>query len=224
MRNKILLIEDDLGLAIPLKDFFEENGLKVNHSTNGEEGLELYKLEQPNLIILDIILPSINGFDVLYQIRNTNLTIPIILITGTEFSSEKQIRGYQLGAINFMQKPILPQAVLSLIKNILSFPMNIKNFNLNGHKVVVQDQVVQIDDEKYNVREKDAILLVCLLERKNQLVHRSNLLKQIWQDDHPEKNNLLDGAILRIRRLFKNCHSVTIKTIYGYGYMLEVLY
>lgn len=221
MRNKILLIEDDLGLAIPLTDFFEDNGLDVLHTATGEEGLSLYMEKAPDLIVLDIILPAKSGFEVIAEIRDKDLQTPVILMTGTEFSPESEIKGYALGAINYMRKPVLPQAMLSLIRHILSLSGDIRQYDLAGCRIRIQAQRVEIGTEKHLVREKDALLLSFLLERKNQTVTRTALLKQIWQDDHPDKNNLLDGTVLRVRGLFKGHPHIRIKTIYGHGYMLE---
>ena len=222
MRNKVLLIEDDSGLALPLKDFFKDHGLEVFHAVTGEEGVLLYNEKAPDLVILDIVLPGKSGFEIIAEIRNINLAIPIVLMTGTELSPESQIRGYQLGAINYMQKPILPHALLSLTQNILSLPADLRQFDLGGCHVRIHSQAIEINGEKHYTREKDILLLNFLLSRKDQIVPRSTLLKQIWSDDHPDKNNLLDGAILRIRQLFRQHPYVHIKTVYGHGYMLEV--
>ena len=222
MRNKILLVEDDLGLATPLKDFFQDNGLEVFLATTGEEGLTYYQQYRPDLMVIDVILPGKNGFELISEIRNIDLQTPIVMMTGTETTPESQIKGYQLGAINYMSKPLLPQALLALIQHTLSLPKSNKQFYIDQHCIRIQSQIVQIDTKKCKLREKDAILLELLLERKNQIVQRTMLLNQIWLDDHPDNNNLLDGAILRIRRLFhRHDTAIRINTVYGQGYILE---
>lgn len=220
MRNKILLIEDDLGLAIPLKDYFEDHGLTVFHTISGEEGLSCYADQKPDLIILDIILPNKNGFDVIAEIRDKDLITPIILMTGTEFDPDSQIKGYSLGAINFMQKPIMPQALLALMKHVLSLPNKMQQFQIGNTMIHIHSQHIELNGERFHVREKDARLFEFLLTRKNQTIPRTLLLKQIWLDDHPDKNNLLDGSILRIRRVLKKYPQLRITTVYGTGYSL----
>ena len=220
MHNKVLLIEDDPGLALPLKDFFEDHGLDVWHAPTGEEGLLQYREWVPDLIVMDIVLPGKNGFDVISEIRDTNLKTPIILMTGTEVEPKSQIKGYQLGALNYMQKPILPQALLSLIQHILAAPVNLRQFDLGKYRIRIQSQMVEINEEMHAMRDKDALVLEFLLTRKNQIVSRTTLLKQIWLDDHPNKNNLLDGTVLRIRRLLTEYPGIQLKTIYAEGYTL----
>lgn len=222
MRNKILLIEDDTGLAIPLSDYFRDHGLEVFHAGTAGEGLALYLEKSPDLVVLDVVLPDNDGFQVMTNIRERDLSVPIILMTGTEYSQERQIRGYASGAINFMQKPVIPQAMLELIRHILSLPEDLKQYTLGETVIRVHAQVVEIAGEKHQVREKDAHVLEILLSRKNQVVPRATLLKQIWLDDHPDKNNLLDGAVLRIRNMVNRYPHICIKTVYGSGYMLQV--
>jgi len=221
MRNKILIVEDDLGLALTLKEFFEVNGLKVFHTADGGLALPIYEKEKPDLILLDIILPRMNGFEIIANIRKFNLSIPIIMMTGTEFNPESQIKGYELGAINYMAKPIFPQAVLALIQHILTLPKNLKLYNIGNYNIYIHSQHIEINKDSFSIREKDAGLLTFLLDRKNQIVSRKSILQQIWLDDNPDNNNNLDGAILRLRRLFKPYRSIQIKTIYGNGYILE---
>lgn len=143
------------------------------------------------------------------------------MMTGTEIDPKSQIKGYQSGAINYMPKPILPEALLSLIQNTLSLPADLKQSQLGEHRIRIHSQQVEIDGEKHTLRDKDMLVLAFLLERKNQMVQRATLLKQIWHDDHPDMNNLLDGAILRIQRLLTSHSGLQIQTIYGEGYMIK---
>ena len=222
MRNKILLIEDDLGLAITLKDFFEDNALSVCLIEDGGEALTIFKRIKPDLILLDIILPNKNGFEIASEIRTIKTTVPIIMMTGMEFNSDSEIKGYELGAINYMKKPIVPQAVLALIRNILTLPKDLKQHAVGNYLFRLHSQSIEINNEKYNLRDKDAKLFGILLDRQNQIVSRKTILQQIWMDDNSEKNNHLDGAVLRLRRLFYPYQDIQIKTIYGNGYMLKI--
>lgn len=223
MQNKILIVEDDTILANTLKDYFEDNGLKVYHADNGNTALNLYNKKQPHLVLLDIVLPGKDGFEVISEIRKINLDIPVILMTGSELDANSQIKGYQLGTLNYMTKPILPQALLALIKNLLTLSPEVKFYKLNKYCIRIQSQSLKINNNKIQMREKDAILLAFLLDRVNQIVPRKLILQQIWLDDNPEKNNMLDGTILRLRRFLHPYEDIQIKTIYGSGYLLEVL-
>lgn len=149
MRNKILLIEDDPGLALPLKEYFEDHGLVVCHTATGEKALSLYHQEAPDLILLDIVLPEKSGFEIIAEIRNVDLDIPIIMMTGTVFDPESEIKGYQYGALNYMHKPVLPQAVLALIQQILRTPKDLRQFQFGKFQIQIQSQSVKIGSDSF---------------------------------------------------------------------------
>lgn len=221
MRNKVLIIEDDKELALTLKDFFEDHALRVWHAASGEKGLTLYYNEKPDLILLDVMLPHKSGFDVIAEIRDKDITMPIIMMTGTEFDENSQIKGFTHGAINYIRKPVSPQVLLAHIKNVLSLPKDLVQYEVGGITIQIHAQYVVFNTKSHKLREKDIHLLDLLLERKHQVVYRPFILKQIWGDDHPHKNNLLDGAISRIRGLLKEYPFICIETVYGGGYRLE---
>ena len=189
---------------------------------SGEDGLLLFAKEKPDIVLLDVILPNMDGFSVISEIRVKNSHVLIIMMTCIEFSKENQIRGYQLGTINYMKKPFIPYAILSLIQNLLLIPSDVKIFSIDTNAITIQGQFVTIGDLNYDVREKDSKVLLFLLERIGQIVNRSIILNHIWYDDHPDKNNLFDSSILRLRKLVKDIPGMKIKSIYGFGYMITI--
>lgn len=117
---KILLVEDDVVLATVLKEFFMTDELfAVSHAADGEEAISLYNEEHPHLIVLDVVLPKKSGFEVIAEIRAKDYLIPILMMTGTELEPKSIIKGYELGAFNYIMKPVLPQALLAQIKTLL---------------------------------------------------------------------------------------------------------
>lgn len=220
IRNKVLLIEDDESLATTLQDFFEDEGLRVLWENTGSKGLASYSEFDPDIILMDVILPDHNGFEILKLIREKDLDTPILMMTGTEFNPQNQVIAYQRGSLNFMAKPILPPAVLSLIRTILKLSTDIKKHKVEGHELIIQPQSVSIDGTLYNIREKDGEVLTFLMERRGQVVTREALLLQLWNDDAFDNNKLLDAAIHRLRQIFKPFSGLEIKTIYATGYML----
>lgn len=220
MHKKLLIIEDDSGLAVTLKEFFEDNGLKVFWADTGKKGIFLYTQHKPDAILLDVILPELNGFEVASMIRDRDLMTPIIMMTGTEHNDENLIKSHELGSLTFMAKPVLPQAILSLIQHILSLPKDVNRYQVGAVDIQIQSQLIIINSKQHHVREKDAQLLQFLLERKGQVMQREILLKQIWLNENP-KSNWLDAAIMRLRSLFKNYPGLNIKTVYASGYIIE---
>lgn len=155
-------------------------------------------------------------------IREKDLDIPILMMTGTEFNPENQVRAYQRGSLNFMAKPVLPLAVLSLIRTILKLSTDIRKYNLAENEVIVHSQAISINGSRYTMREKDCALLLFLVEQKGQDVRRQKLLKQFWKDDAYDNNKQGDGAIYRLRKILSFVLEVKIDTVYATGYMLHV--
>lgn len=220
MRNKVLIIEDDQELALVLKDFFEDHALEVFYAPSGEEGLSLYHEEKPDLIILDVLLPGRSGFDVIGAIRDKDIATPIIMMTGTENNEKSKLAGYELGAINYLSKPVNPQVLLAQIKNILCLRKDLVQYKIGGMSIRLHAQHIMLDAKPHQLREKDIQVLRLLLERKNQVVDRSVMLKQIWKNDCLENSNQLDSSMSRIRKIVNKYPAIAVKTIYGTGYML----
>lgn len=221
MRNKILLIEDDIILADTLKIFFEENALQVWHAPSGEEGLRLYYDENPDLIVLDVILPHKSGFDVIAEIRDKDFSIPIIMMTGSEVDVNSQTKGFNHFHVkDYSIKPVPPQVLLAQIQSILSIPHDLLHYKIGGMKILLHTQYIEFDGKSHQLREKEFEILSLLFQHQDQVVYRPFILKQVWKDDRADNNALLDATISRIRKIVKEYPTVQIKTIYGTGYML----
>lgn len=222
MQNKILMVEDDLGLSSTLKDFFEHNGLEVIHTATGGNAIELFESESPNLVLLDVVLPEKDGFEIITEIKKLNPDIPTILMTGSEFDADSEVKGYKYGAINYMKKPLLPQAVLALIQHLLALPSDLRRYTIADSKIELHSQYVDIDGERLKIREKDMQVLQMLLRQFGQVVSRNVILQRVWKEDSYEKNNNLDGCVSRLRKVFNGTGKFEIESVYGNGYMLKL--
>ena len=217
--KKILLIEDDIQLGGTLKDFFECNGLTVLWATDGETGLKLYHQHPPKLILLDIVLPGMDGFEVIEEIHKTDTHTPVILMTGSELEIKHQIRGYQLGAVNYLKKPVIPQVVLAQINNLIT-PTSIKRYKISEINIFIDNQSLSINNRELLLRDKEIRLLTLLLDRQNTVVPREEILMSIWGDDAHFLNNALDSSVSHLRKALAPFAEINIESIYGCGYKL----
>lgn len=215
------MAEDDEALAEPLKDFFEDHGLEVIHTGNGGEILSLFETFSPDLVLLDIILPEKTGFEAIKEIREKNLSVPIVLMTGSEIDTTSEIKGYNLGAINYIRKPVLPQVLLAVIRNLLSLPKDLKEYRVGEHQIMIHNTYVEINDCKIKLRDKDAMVFRKLLDKKGRVVERRELLIEVWKEDNYFYNNRLDVSINRLRKKLKDFGLLHIRSLYGQGYLLE---
>ncbi len=217
----ILIIEDDKNLGETLKDYFEYKGYKAYWSENAEYGLELFKKHSPDLIVLDVILPDKNGLEVIEEIRKTNTIIPVILMTGTELETKSQIKAYNHGAANYYKKPVNPEILMAQIEALLSIPGE-KSFVIGKNRIVLDSQRLLLNDNEYQLREKDALVLDCLLSNESRLLSRHEIIKTVWPDYHyKDVDNMLDSAISRLKKLLSGQDELTISSIYGKGYTIN---
>jgi len=221
MKNRILIVEDDDILGETLKDFFEANELSVAWAQDGNAGLKLFKSFNPQLILLDVILPGKDGFDVITEIRTTNTTIPIILMTGTQFDAPDQIKGYNLGAVNYLRKPVLPQVVLAQINNLLN-NISTRRFKLGNLEITIDDQLVIVNDTEIILRDKESKLLLLLLNNQHKVISREDILQSIWSDNSYRLNNILDSTISHLKKSLIVIPCLKIVNVYGNGYKLIV--
>ena len=221
MKNSILLVEDDDVLGETLKDFFEANELSVAWAQDGNTGLKLFKSFNPQLILLDVILPGKDGFEVIAEIRKTNTTIPIILMTGTQFDASDQIKGYNLGAVSYLRKPVLPQVVLAQINQLLS-RISTRRFKLGNLDITVDDQFVIVNDTEIILRDKESKLLLALLNSQHEVISRNEILQFVWGDNCFRLSNILDSTISRLKKSLIVIPGIKIVNVYGNGYKLIV--
>ena len=221
MKNSILLVEDDDVLGETLKDFFEANELSVAWAQDGNTGLKLFKSFNPQLILLDVILPGKDGFEVIAEIRKTNTTIPIILMTGTQFDASDQIKGFNLGAVSYLKKPVLPQVVLAQINQLLS-RISTRRFKLGNLDITVADQLVTVNDTEIILRDKESKLLLALLNSQHEVISRNEILQFVWGDNCYRLNNILDSTISRLKKNLIVIPGIKIVNVYGNGYKLIV--
>ncbi|WP_294067102.1 response regulator transcription factor [Proteiniphilum sp. UBA1028] len=222
MNDLILLVEDDMSLGKILKDFFQNNGLSVIWSVDGENALVRFKELRPRLVLLDVVLPGIDGFGVAAEIRKINGVVPIIFMTGTAFDIENYHKAYRLlRATNYIEKPVNPHNALAQIMSMLE-PAGIRKFTISNLHIVIDGQQLTINHKNFQLRDKETQVLSLLLENINFTVSRNDILNKVWKDDKFQMNNALDRSVSHIKKILKEFPSISITTIYGSGYQMKI--
>ncbi|MDF2840854.1 MAG: two component transcriptional regulator, winged helix family [Clostridia bacterium] len=222
--QKILIIEDELKIARFLELELGHEGYMVEQANDGREGLNKAQTNQYDLIILDIMLPSVNGIEILRKIRQ-NSEIPIIMLTAKDEIMDKVV-GLDMGASDYMTKPFAIEELLARIRAALKRGI-IKSDVLKTLHV----GQLQLDLEKYSVcYNKEAIeltkrefdLLKHLLENKNIVMTRDKLLETVWGFDYVGDTNIVDVYIRYLRsKIDDKYHIKLISTIRGVGYIIK---
>ncbi|MBN2089538.1 response regulator transcription factor [candidate division KSB1 bacterium] len=226
---RILIIEDEIEMAQGLKDNFEFDGHEVTIASDGEKGLEMALTALPQLIILDIMLPKISGFDVCKAIRHKGLATPIIMLTARGQEIDK-VLGLELGADDYITKPFSVRELLARVKAVLrryeDFSTSIPaQFNQIGKLKVDFAQYRAIDERsEVELSHKEFEILKFLLIHKGQTVSRDQLLNEIWGYEAFPTTRTVDNFIVKLRKRIEDDpdHPRHIITVYGIGYKLVI--
>jgi two-component system alkaline phosphatase synthesis response regulator PhoP len=224
MNEKILIIEDEEDLVKGLRIHLVDEGYEVDYALNGKDGLEKALKEKPDLILLDIMLPGINGLEICRELRQQKIDIPILMLTAKGEEIDKVI-GLEMGADDYISKPFSIRELLARVK------AHLRRENRGGEAVpsVVQLETVKIDFGQYKViRKKDEIdltslevnVLRYLIGQDGKVVSRDDLLDKIWGYEKFPTTRTIDNHILKLRKKIEMDpnHPRHILTVYGGGY------
>lgn len=223
---KILIIEDDLSIVELLKLYLEQADFNIIVAADGEEGLEKYYDEQPDCILLDLMLPGMNGFEICRMIRLDDRSTPIIMLTG-KGESYDIINGLNTGADDYVVKPFDPNELMARIKSVLRRTDQTQQVSdilkVGGMTVILNEYRLIINSVEYFLSPKEIELLHYFASFPNQILSRQQILDKVWGPYFEGDQRTLDVYIKRIRdKLLSAGAKVNIKTIRGVGYRLEV--
>jgi len=224
MTEKILIIEDEEDLVKGLKLNLLDEGYEVDYALNGKEGLEKALNEKPDLILLDIMLPGMNGLEICKELRQKKMDIPILMLTAKGEEIDKVI-GLEIGADDYISKPFSIRELLARVK------AHLRRENRGGEVVpsVVQLETVKIDFGHYKVirggdetdlTSLEVDVLRYLIEQDGKVVTRDMLLDKIWGYEKFPTTRTIDNHILKLRKKIEidPNHPRHILTVYGGGY------
>lgn len=225
----ILIIEDEEHIVELIKFNLENNGYKVSFALDGQKGLELIENEQPDLVLLDLMLPKVDGIDICNRVKNNkNLKdIPIIMLTAKSGETDKII-GLEIGADDYITKPFSVRELLARIKVILRRYHKTKDVNLEG-SLSVDDLVIDIDKHEvsreghvFELTLKEFELLRILALNKGRVLSRSYLLDEIWGYDYFGETRTVDVHIRHLRsKIEEGSGKKYIETVRGVGYKIK---
>lgn len=222
---RVLIIEDEANIRKLLKDYLLMEGFNVDEASTGERGLILYSQNDYNLIILDIMVPEVDGWTVCQKIRKTS-NVPIIMVTAKSSESDR-ILGLELGADDYLVKPFSPKELIARIKALFR---RIKNFepNPNTKSQPLRIGNIVIDPQQYSITSNAASIILSpkefaivhfLARNKNKVFTRNELLLEVWGDQFNDIRTV-DAHIKAIREKFRKnfIAESAIETVWGVGY------
>jgi DNA-binding response OmpR family regulator len=223
----ILIADDNRQITSILEEYAKKEGFSPVIALDGLDTIELFEKLQPDVILLDVMMPKMDGFQVCREIRKTS-NVPIIMVTARGEDFEK-IMGLDIGADDYIVKPFSPGEVMARVRAVLRRIGRDENqkqqiFSFDNLTINLDDYVVTIDGNGISLTKKEIEILWTLATNKNKVFSRENLLNSLWGYDYFGDSRTVDSHIKRLRaKLDKYEHNRWhIKTIWGVGYKFEV--
>jgi DNA-binding response OmpR family regulator len=226
-KTKVFYVEDEVFLARIVKESLESRGFEVIMEGDGAKAIDLFKKSQPDICVLDIMLPNKDGFTIADEVRELNEDIPIIFLTA-KTQTEDVVKGFTLGGNDYVRKPFSMEELIVRIQNLLrlrtdepkkiigdSVKMGKYNFQLN-RQVLSNGK----EDRKLSFRESE--LLKLLYENRDKIIDRKDILNLLWGNDSFFNSRNLDVYITKLRSYLRDDPSLEIITIKGIGYRFVV--
>lgn len=226
---KVLLIEDEITLAKIIKDTLESVGFDVCLAYNGEEGLKLFFESKPDVLISDIMMPKISGFDVVHRIRKTNQYTPVIFLTA-KTEVDDVVAGFETGANDYIRKPFAMKELVIRIKALTGrFSSKVESqlniYRIGDYKFDVNNGILIYipTDEAEQLPNREAEVLRRFCFNYGSLVPMQNILLELWGNDDYFCTRSLQVLITRIRHRLSKDKRIQIVNIRGNGYKLTVV-
>mgnify|MGYP002571095735 CR=1 FL=1 len=229
MMDKILVADDDLNICELLRLYLEKEGFEVVMAHDGEEAVAKFESEKPSLILLDIMMPKLDGWQVCRQIRQKS-DCPIIMLTAKGETFDK-VLGLELGADDYMVKPFDTKEVVARIKAVLR-RCTVTTSQTESTEGVIEFDNLRLDMNSYELRVKGKVveappkeleLLNCLASHPNRVYTRDQLLDEVWGFEYYGDSRTIDVHVKRLReKLAGASDKWELKTVWGVGYKFEV--
>lgn len=218
---KILLAEDEPSLGQIIKESLETRNFEVVLCPNGEVAYQMFKTENPALLVLDVMMPKKDGFTLAKEIRQENAHIPIIFLTAKS-QVEDVVQGFNLGGNDYLKKPFSIEELIVRINELLKRTKEntSEEIKLGNYLFNLKKQTLKLGDSTENLTHREANLLYYLIKNKNQVLERSFILKKLWGDDDFFNARSMDVFITKLRKKLKDDTAIQIINVRGFGYKL----
>ncbi len=222
---RILIVDDEERMREMIKDYTSLEGFEIDEASDGVEALEQFKQNQYSLIILDVMMPRMDGWSVCREIRKTS-EVPVIMLTARGEEYDK-LFGFELGVDDYMVKPFSPRELLARMKAIIRRSQSaveteekIETFSIDGLVIEFDSRNVYVDGELANLTPKEFELLTLFVQNPKRVYSREQLLNSVWGYDYKGDDRTVDTHIKTLRESLKEYRKFIV-TVWGTGYKFE---
>ncbi|HUX96745.1 MAG TPA: response regulator transcription factor [Bacteroidales bacterium] len=221
---KVLIAEDDRDFGSILTQYVSISGFTVRHAHDGNEAWEMFQQDKPDICVLDVMMPEMDGFTLAEKIKEKNPDLPIIFLTAKSLK-EDIVRGLKIGADDYITKPFDPEILILRINNILRRAYSSANDEFKVSDTLLNFNTLELlcGNTKEKLTLKEAQLLKYFMINKNKILAREDILTEIWGEDDYFLGRSMDVFISRLRKYVQNDRKIDIRTVRGTGFIMEVL-
>ena len=223
-RIKILLAEDDENLGKLLESFLKAKNFDVDLARNGKIALEKFNQNTYHFLVLDVMMPEMDGFTVAKEIREIDSDVPILFLTAKSMKEDK-LEGFSIGADDYLTKPFSMEELLARIEAILkrtksdNGPID-DTYTIGRFVFDPQKRIIDIDGDNQKLTTKESQLLKLLAKNKHEILDRQAALRAIWGDDNYFNGRSMDVYIAKLRKILRKDENIEIMNIHGKGFKL----
>lgn len=222
-KDKVLLVEDDSTLSFIVQDALTREGFDVVCAPNGESGLKLFKDTNPDIIVADVMMPRMDGFELVRIIRLTAPAVPVLFLTART-ALDDVVKGFELGANDYIRKPFqileLVVRIKALLKRNQQRVAEDTNLTIGDCSLDFASQHLAIRSETIELTHTEAVIIDELFRHPNEVVEARTLMYRIWQNDDYNNLNRLHGFIYKLRKYLAKSTELELINIRGIGYKL----
>ena len=221
----VLLVEDEKTLSMIIKDTLEEQGFLISIAFNGEEGLRTFYTQKPDVVVADVMMPRMDGFEMVRRIRQTDRTTPVLFLTARSGINDV-VEGFELGANDYLKKPFSMQELIIRIKALLHKAFVNKEqtnlFEIGNYLFNAVSQQLSYAGTSQELSHRESEILRRLCEHRNEVVNTQSILLELWGDDSFFNSRSLHVFITKLRHKLSKDERIRIVNVRGVGYKLVI--
>ena len=224
-KDKILFVEDDSTLSLIVEDALIREGFDVVCASNGEKGLELFRETNPEIIVADVMMPKMDGFEMVRLIRQVAPAVPVLFLTART-AVDDVVKGFEIGANDYIRKPFqileLLVRIRALLKRSSQGAAEESRLSLGDCSLDFASQRIKMGKETIELSHTEAVIIDELFRHPNEVVEAKTLMYRIWQNDDYNNLNRLHGFIHKLRKYLSKSSSLQLINVRGIGYKLAI--
>lgn len=222
-KDKILLVEDDSTLSFIVQDALIREGFDVVCASNGDAGVKIFQEEKPDVVVADVMMPKMDGFEMVQIMRRTASDVPVLFLTART-ALDDVVKGFEIGANDYIRKPFqileLVVRIKALLKRLRQSTAEETRLSLGDCSIDFASQRLVVGRETVELSHIEAVILDEMFRHPNEVVEARTLMLRIWQNDDYNNLNRLHGFIYKLRRLLSKSGSIQLLNVRGVGYKL----